>query len=66
MHGLVVLDKNNDLLYNSIIWCDSRAVKIGQRAESELENSILENKILNSPGNFIFKIKVVKGKIRCI
>ena len=52
MHGLVVLDKNNDLLYNSIIWCDSRAVKIGQRAESELENSILENKILNSPGNF--------------
>ena len=39
-------------MYNSIIWCDSRAVKIGQRAESELENSILENKILNSPGNF--------------
>ena len=52
MHGLVVLDKNNNLLYNSIIWCDSRAVKIGQRAESELENSILKNKILNSPGNF--------------
>ena len=52
MHGLVVLDKNNNLIYNSIIWCDSRAVKIGQRAESELESSILENKILNSPGNF--------------
>ena len=52
MHGLVVLDKENNLLYNSIIWCDSRAVKIGQRAESELESSILENKILNSPGNF--------------
>ena len=52
MHGLVVLDKNNNLLYNSIIWCDSRAVKIGQRAETELENSILKNKILNSPGNF--------------
>lgn len=24
MHGLVVLDENNDVLYDSIIWCDQR------------------------------------------
>ncbi len=24
MHGLVILDKNDNILYNSIIWCDNR------------------------------------------
>lgn len=27
MHGLVVLDENNDVLYDSIIWCDQRTEK---------------------------------------
>src|SRR5450759_3570447 len=28
MHGLVLLDKNKEILRPSIIWCDSRAVEI--------------------------------------
>jgi xylulokinase len=28
MHGLVLVDKNQQLLRNSIIWCDSRAVRL--------------------------------------
>src|SRR5688572_17529356 len=28
MHGLVMVDKNQEVLRNSIIWCDSRAVAI--------------------------------------
>ena len=32
MHGLVVTDKDNNVLRNAIIWCDSRAVEIGERA----------------------------------
>src|SRR4030042_3216964 len=32
MHGLVLVDKNKKVLQNSIIWCDSRAVEIGQKA----------------------------------
>src|SRR4051812_21834600 len=29
MHGLVVVDKEQQVLRNSIIWCDSRAVPYG-------------------------------------
>lgn len=32
MHGLVVTDKDGNALRNSIIWCDSRAVSIGESA----------------------------------
>jgi xylulokinase len=32
MHGLVCVDKDQNLLYNSIIWCDSGAVSIGNDA----------------------------------
>src|SRR5690349_17444024 len=31
MHGLVLLSKNGEVLRPSIIWCDSRAVAIGNR-----------------------------------
>ena len=52
MHGLVLVDKNHKPLRHSIIWCDSRAVKIGERELSQLgENYCLEH-FLNSPGNF--------------
>jgi xylulokinase len=52
MHGLVVVDKSQRVLRPSIIWCDSRAVAIGQRACEALgENYCLEH-FLNSPGNF--------------
>src|SRR6478609_3423253 len=32
MHGLVLVDKDQKLLRDSIIWCDSRAVELGAQA----------------------------------
>ncbi len=32
MHGLVLIDKLGNLLYNSIIWCDGRASKGASKA----------------------------------
>ena len=52
MHGLVAVNSDLQVLRPSIIWCDSRAVSIGQQAFKELgENYCLKN-FLNSPGNF--------------
>lgn len=52
MHGLVLVDKNQQVLRDSIIWCDSRAVEIGNRAFMQIgEEKSLAN-LLNSPGNF--------------
>lgn len=52
MHGLVIVDQNQNVLRNSIIWCDSRAVEIGEKAFNKI--GIAENLSthLNSPGNF--------------
>lgn len=52
MHGLVVVDRNNELLRPAIIWCDSRAVQIGQKAEQDIGNEKCLKRLLNSPGNF--------------
>lgn len=52
MHGLVLVDKDQNVLRPSIIWCDSRAVSIGNQAFTTLgEQFCLENH-LNSPANF--------------
>jgi xylulokinase len=52
MHGLVLVDKNKEILRPSIIWCDSRAVPYGERAFNSIgENQCLSH-LLNSPGNF--------------
>ena len=51
MHGLVTIDENGKVLRPCIIWCDSRAVEIGNNAFNKLGKSILGN-LLNSPGNF--------------
>ena len=32
MHGLVTLDASLQVLRPAIIWCDSRAVEVGERA----------------------------------
>ena len=32
MHGLVLVDKNQQVLRDSIIWCDSRAVEIRRKS----------------------------------
>lgn len=52
MHGLVVVDKDGKSLRNSIIWCDSRAVQIGDKAFEDLGEEKCATHILNSPGNF--------------
>lgn len=52
MHGLVVVDKERKPLRHSIIWCDSRAVSIGQKASAALGEAYCLRHLLNSPGNF--------------
>lgn len=52
MHGLVMVDKKQKVLRPSIIWCDSRAVSIGQSALKNLGSSYCLGTLLNSPGNF--------------
>jgi xylulokinase len=52
MHGLVCIDKNLKSLRPSIIWCDSRAVDIGNKAFSDLGEAFCLQHLLNSPGNF--------------
>jgi len=61
MHGLVCIDKNGQVLRRAIIWCDSRAVEIGNRASEQLGSEFCNNHLLNSPGNFTAsKLKWVK------
>ncbi len=52
MHGLVVVDKNQQVLRPSIIWCDSRAVSFGQNAFEKIGAEQSLSHLLNSPGNF--------------
>jgi xylulokinase len=52
MHGLVLVDKDQHVLRNSIIWCDSRAVEIGDHAFANIGNEKCLYRLLNSPGNF--------------
>ena len=52
MHGLVVVDKNAQVLRPSIIWCDSRATPYGDQAYITLGESFCQSHYLNSPGNF--------------
>ena len=61
MHGLVIIDKDGEILRNSIIWCDSRAVNIGLEAFSQIGEEKCMSRLLNSPGNFTAsKLKWVK------
>lgn len=52
MHGLVIVDKNKKVLRPSIIWCDSRAVEIGNNAFNAIGANYALGHFLNSPGNF--------------
>ena len=52
MHGLVCVDKNQQVLRDSIIWCDSRAVPYGEKAFNTLGADQCLGHLLNSPGNF--------------
>ena len=52
MHGLVIIDTRGKVLRPSIIWCDSRAVGIGDKAFKGMGEQACLNRLLNSPGNF--------------
>jgi len=61
MHGLVCLDKAQNPLRPSIIWCDSRAVGIGNNALESIGRETCLSHLLNGPGNFTAsKLKWVK------
>lgn len=52
MHGLVCVDKQQQVLRPAIIWCDSRAVPFGNSAFNEIGAEKCLSHLLNSPGNF--------------
>jgi len=52
MHGLVVVDALGKPLRKSIIWCDSRAVTVGNTAYEAIGKDTCEKTLLNSPSNF--------------
>ncbi|MFT6934822.1 MAG: xylulokinase [Maribacter sp.] len=61
MHGLVLVDIDGKVLRNSIIWCDSRAVEIGEQAFEAIGEDTCAEHLLNSPANFTAsKLKWVK------
>lgn len=61
MHGLVLVDEQQQVLHPAIIWCDGRAVNIGNRAFKELGAQYCLEHYLNSPANFTAsKLKWVK------
>lgn len=52
MHGLVLVDKKQNVLRPSIIWCDSRAVPFGNKAFEWMGAERCMANHLNSPANF--------------
>ncbi len=52
MHGLVVVGRDLKPLRPSIIWCDSRAVALGEKAFFGIGEATCRERLLNSPGNF--------------
>ena len=61
MHGLVLIDKNKEVIRPSIIWCDSRAVEVGEKTFREIGPKKSLEYLLNSPGNFTAsKLKWIK------
>lgn len=61
MHGLVLVDKDMDILRPSIIWCDSRAVGTGDVLYEKAGKAKCIDRLLNAPGNFtLSKLKWVK------
>lgn len=52
MHGLVALDSKGTPVRPSIIWCDSRAVDIGDATALEIGELTCRSRLLNEPGNF--------------
>ncbi len=61
MHGLVLTDESSRVLRPAVIWCDSRAVGMGEWAFDAIGHLSCLARYLNSPGNFTAsKLKWVK------
>lgn len=61
MHGLVLVDSAQRVLRPAIIWCDSRAVGVGEWGFDAIGRLSCLARFLNSPGNFTAsKLKWVK------
>ncbi|MDD4143222.1 MAG: FGGY family carbohydrate kinase [Prolixibacteraceae bacterium] len=61
MHGLVITDINKSVIRPAVIWCDSRATNIGNKAFENIGKEKCLETLLNSPGNFTAsKLKWVK------
>jgi xylulokinase len=61
MHGLVMVGSDLRPVAPAIIWCDSRAVEIGNAAFQALGPEKCLRQVLNSPGNFTAsRVKWVK------
>lgn len=52
MHGLAIVNKKHEVIRPSIIWCDSRAVDLGNSAFEKIGKEFCLQHLLNSPGNF--------------
>jgi xylulokinase len=52
MHGLVLVDRLGAPIRPAIIWCDSRAIASGDALANALEKDVMEQHLLNHPGNF--------------
>jgi len=52
MHGLILLDKHQNPIRPAIIWCDSRAVRAGQKLAEQIGPKNCFKSLLNLPGNF--------------
>lgn len=52
MHGLVVVDKNQDSLRDAIIWCDSRTETQASKGLTAIGAKKCLSQLLNFPGNF--------------
>jgi xylulokinase len=52
MHGLVLVNRRQEVIRPAIIWCDSRAVPLGDEAFNAIGRERCLSTVLNSPGNF--------------
>ena len=53
MHGLVLIDDNGNVLRDSIIWCDDRAIEIGNKAFTNIGSKKCNENLLNIFVNLI-------------
>jgi xylulokinase len=51
-HGLVLTDSDGKVLRPSIIWCDGRAVSVGEELFHHIGTERCFSRLANSPGNF--------------